>query len=174
MHLERDATRLRNEADVETHVLTPLLIGEEYLGLPQESVYPKTYLKPTNLDKVAGKTTGYYPDFSIWMEGFLVLIVEAKAPTVPVEEAYREASLYARHVNQERRSGFNPCRYILGCNGVKILVGYHDSHPIIDASVADLQHGSALFALLTDLCGIDVLRKHATDCVARSRVEKAS
>jgi type I site-specific restriction endonuclease len=93
------------ESDVEQKILMPLLNGEAYLAVPQIQIRTKEYLAPAKLDKEAGKTPGYFPDYSIWSCGFLVLVVEAKAPRVPVEEGYREASLYARHINQNYPTG---------------------------------------------------------------------
>ena len=66
------------KADVELKVVTPLLTNPNYLSIPTASIQGKTYLAPTVLDKKAGKTGGYYPDFSVWELGFAVLIVEAK------------------------------------------------------------------------------------------------
>src|SRR5438034_9309301 len=100
MHIDVDHLVVSTESDVEQKILMPLLNGEAYLSIPQIQVRTKEYLAPAKLDKEAGKTSGYFPDYSIWSCGFLIMVVEAKAPRVPVEEGYREASLYARHINQ--------------------------------------------------------------------------
>src|SRR5947209_5487480 len=70
----------------------PLLTGSVYLEIPQDRIFTKQYLAPTILDKSAEKTFGYFPDYSVWMYGFPVLIVEAKAPDVSSESGYREAT----------------------------------------------------------------------------------
>ena len=65
------------------------------------------YLAPTTLDKNAQKTRGYFPDFSVWEMALPIMIVEAKAPDVPVDVGYREACLYARHLNSQYKHGVN-------------------------------------------------------------------
>lgn len=97
-HIDHDDLVLENESDVEQKVILPVLLGPVFLEIPQKSVFTKSYLMPTVLDKNA-HATGYYPDYSIWMHGFPIMVVEAKAPDVPCDVGYREASLYARHLN---------------------------------------------------------------------------
>src|SRR5690348_6739786 len=86
------------EGDVETRVVLPLLTRPEYLAIPSSSIRSKAYLTPQRIDKAAGRTTGYYPDYSLWESSFPLAIVEAKAPSVAAEVGYREASLYALHL----------------------------------------------------------------------------
>src|SRR5215471_9115216 len=116
------------EADVELKVVAPLLTNPNYLAIPTASIQGKTYLAPTVLDKKAGKTGGYHPDFSVWELGFAVLIVEAKEPGIPVEVGFREACLYARHLNAEYKSGINPCHFVLSCNGEQLAYGAWDTN----------------------------------------------
>ena len=94
------SAELRTESDVEQKLIMPLLTSEVLLGIPASAIHTKEYLPPAILDKAAGKVTGYFPDYSVWLHGLPVMIVEAKAPEVPAETGYREASLYARHLNQ--------------------------------------------------------------------------
>jgi|SRR5208283_506165 len=124
MHIDHDNLSLLNESDVEQKVVMPLLVGPAYLDIPQRNIFTKQYLAPTTLDKSADKTSGYFPDYSIWLDGFPVLIVEAKAPDVLCEVGYREASLYARHLNQKYPTDCNPCRFILSTNGAELLFGH--------------------------------------------------
>jgi len=69
----------RNESDVEQKLVMPSLTGEPYLGIPPANVYTKQYLAPSELDKVAGKTGSYVPDYAIWFHGLLTMIVEVPA-----------------------------------------------------------------------------------------------
>jgi type I site-specific restriction endonuclease len=78
-----------------------------FLAIPPPSVEGKKYLAPTTLDKNAQKTRGYFPDFSVWEMALPIMIVEAKAPDVPVDVGYREACLYARHLNSQYKHGVN-------------------------------------------------------------------
>jgi hypothetical protein len=134
---------VETEADVELKVITPILTGANSLEIPISWIRAKEYLAPASLDKAAGKLGGYYPDYSVWEKAFPVLIVEAKAPDVKAEVGYREASLYARHLNQVYKTGLNPCQFILATNGRRLLAGNWDSAPIVDIAVEDLVVGDA-------------------------------
>jgi len=153
--------QLDTEADVEIKIICPILTGANFLDVPLTSIRAKQYLQSTVLDKAAGKTSGYFPDFSVWEKALPVLIVEAKAPDVDAEIGYREASLYARHLNQAYKTGLNPCHFIIACNGRRLLAGYWDSNPQLDVDVADLKPGTAATARLRDLCQHNILAAHA-------------
>jgi len=143
MHIDHDNLTLHSESDVEQKVVTPLLSGDIYLEVSNRQIFSKQYLAPTVLDKTAGRTTGYYPDYTVWMRGFPVLVVEAKAPDVPSENGYREASLYARHLNQSYPTGLNPCHFLMSTNGKTLLAGYWDSQPTLEIQVTNLRLGCA-------------------------------
>lgn len=53
MLIEPNKIVLNGEADVETHVLIPLLKGELYLNVPAENVRSKNYMALSDLDKGA-------------------------------------------------------------------------------------------------------------------------
>lgn len=74
-HIDLDNLAVKTESDVEQKVLMPLLNGEAYLAIPQAHIHTKEYLEPTKLDKEAGKSSGYFPDYSVWGYGFLVMVV---------------------------------------------------------------------------------------------------
>ena len=142
MHIDHDNLILSNESDVEQKLLMPLLAEAIYLDIPQDKIFPKQYLAPTILDKSAGKSIGYYPDYTVWMRGFPLLVVEAKSPEVPTEVGYREASLYARHLNQLYPTNLNPTRFVLATNGKTLLAGFWDSPPVLELQVPNLRLGS--------------------------------
>lgn len=165
MQIDCDNLQLHTESDVEQKVIAPLLLETNYLGIPQEKIFTKQYLAPTKLDKVAGKTGGYVPDYSVWMRSFPVFVVEAKEPEVAVEVGYREASLYARHLNQAYPTNINPCRFILATNGVDLLFGYWDSEPALRLKVSGLRIGSTAVSELRTRCSAEVLDAYASECV---------
>ncbi|MEO8557454.1 MAG: type I restriction enzyme HsdR N-terminal domain-containing protein [Rhodospirillales bacterium] len=151
-----------NESEVEQQFLFPLLTEDKYLGIPSRAVRPKDYLRPTALEKDAGRQSGYFPDYSIWLQGYPLLVVEAKAPSVAVETGFREACLYARHLNSRYPTGFNPCLYVLASNGVRLLGGFWDQdQPSFDCGIGDLQVESKLLNDLVQLCGLNTLFRHA-------------
>jgi hypothetical protein len=161
------------EADVELKVITPLLTNQNCLAIPVASIEGKTYLAPTALDKNAGKTGGYYPDFSVWELALPILIVEAKGPEVPVVVGYREAALYSRHLNTLFKHGTNPCKFILACNGHELAYGYWDCNATHTVRIADLRIGSNELEAFRKFCNYRLLEAHATICMASIRLERS-
>lgn len=174
MTLFPDTGSLATEADVELKVIIPLLTSPNYLAIPTSSIKGKDYLAPAALDKRAGKTRGYYPDFSVWELGFAVLIVEAKEPDVPVEIGFREACLYARHLNSDYKSGVNPCQFVLACNGKQLAYGLWDTNDYRAVEIDDLQIGSNALSALVEFCHHRVLMVHATKCLAAVRLSRST
>jgi Type I restriction enzyme R protein N terminus (HSDR_N) len=173
MQIDHEGLVLKTEADVEQKVIMPLLAGEPLLAIPQERIFTKDYLAPAPLDKAAGRTGGYYPDYSVWLRALPVAIIEAKAPEVPSEVGYREASLYARHLNQKYPTNVNPCRFIFASNGKMLLFGYWDSEPALTISVSNLRIGTADLVRLQELATFSVLDEHALDCLRKLRTQKS-
>jgi len=165
MHIDHDKLILETESDVEQKVIMPLLASGAYLGIPQQRIFTKKYLVPTELDKRAGRVTGYFPDYSVWMSGFPVLIVEAKGPDEPPHVGYREAALYARHLNQSYPTNINPCRFIVATNAETLLFGYWDSLPVLEVPVAELRPASQSLEALKEKCGASTLDTHAVMCL---------
>lgn len=165
MHIDHDNLSLENESDVEQKVIMPLLMGAAYLDISQDKIKTKEYLAPSVLDKAAGRQSGYYPDYTVWMRGFPVMVVEAKAPVVQPEVGYRDASLYARHLNQVYPPNLNPCRFIMSTNGAVLLAGYWDSDPTLKVDVANLRVGSADLDRLQTLYRAQALEEHARICL---------
>jgi len=172
-HIDFGRLQVSTESDVEQKILMPLLTGQAYLAIPTQQIHTKEYLAPTKLDKAGGKTTGYYPDYSVWGYGFALMIAEAKSPDVPVEEGYREASLYARHLNQNYPTDLNPSRFVLACNGKELLCGYWDSSAGLRIKVEDLTVGSLALQSLKQYCGITVLEEYGYACLRRIASQRA-
>lgn len=163
---------LHTEADVELKVVAPLLMGANYLEIPSSCIQGKTYLPPAPLDKTAGKVGGYYPDFSVWEKALPIVLVEAKEPDVDPAVGYREASLYARHLNQRYKTKLNPAQLIVATNGRRVLAGHWDSDPQLDLSVEELRPGSAGVEQLRELCHYRVIVALAAEAYADLRVRR--
>lgn len=104
-------------------------------------------MEPTQIDKGAGKRYGYIPDYSIWRNGFPIVIVEAKSPEESIEAAIRESRLYSIEINKRYPPNINPIAYILASNGEQFALTQWDSETeIIYAKAADVQPGSAVLA----------------------------
>jgi type I site-specific restriction endonuclease len=174
LNLAFDPGTVATEADVELKVITPLLTNPNFLDIPTTSIKGKAYLAPAVLDKKANKTRGYYPDFSVWELGFGVLVVEAKEPEVPVEVGFREASLYARHLNADYQSGINPCHFVLACNGKQLAYGAWDTNKGRTVEIADLRLGSNELESLIRFCHHRVLVAHAAKCLSAVRLSRST
>jgi len=172
MHIDHGGIVLQNEADVEMRIITPLLQGAPYLGIPEPFIKPKKYLAPTPFNRKAGLTSGGFPDFSVWMRSFPVLIVEAKPPDVPAEVGYHEAQMYAAYLNQNYPTGINPAHFIFATNGLEFMVGYWDCKPILTGSVIDLLPQSAVTVEFQRLCSRQVLDEFAHKCLLASKAKR--
>lgn len=160
---------LESESDVEQKVIYPLLSDASFLAIPERHIKTKNYLPPREIDKIAGKSRGYFPDYSIWVRAFPVLIIEAKDSSVQVEVGYREASLYAQHLNSLHRHNLNPAKFILASNGIELVAGYWDSKPKLRISVSDIEVGTQSLEDLISFIGFHSLLEHALDCQKHTR-----
>ena len=173
MHIDREGLVIENESDVEIKIILPLLTGAAYLDIPESCVKPKSYLAPTPLNRKAGRTSGGYPDFSVWFRSFPCLIVEAKSPDVAVEAGYHEASLYAAFLNQNYPTGINPAHFLLATNGNEFQCGYWDTKPTLAGKIAELRPSSQLMSDLQKICGRWALESHALKCLDASAPRRA-
>jgi hypothetical protein len=152
------SSELLTESDVEQKLLFRLLTDESLLGIPAERIRTKQYLVPTAIDKQGGKTSGYVPDYAIWIDALPVMVVEAKAPDVEAAAGYREATLYAFHLNKQFKSSLNPSQRVLATNGVKVLAGKWDADPEFDKDFAEITPGSPALEELRKICGYEALQ----------------
>src|SRR5439155_18001461 len=80
----------------------------EGLGYAPAEIYTKTNIRFLRIDK--GKAEKVYrPDYLILMAGFPLVVIEAKHPSEGLEEALREARLYAAELNALHPTQINPC-----------------------------------------------------------------
>ncbi len=131
---EFSAKELKTESDVEQKQIFPFLVSPSYLGIPVEWIRTKEYMTPTQIDKAAGRRFGYYPDYSIWVTGIPLMIGEAKEPGVKIEQALREARLYADQVNKRYPPGVNPIGFVFASNGLEMGLSSYDSE--VDTLIA--------------------------------------
>lgn len=153
-----DITQLATESDVEQKLLLPFLTNGSYLGMPSEWVRTKEYMSPTEIDKIAGKRRGYVPDYSIWLSGIPLVVVEAKSPEVAVEVGLREAQFYAAEINKRYAPNVNPIGFALACNGEKFALAEWDSHVnAIIVNCGDAAPGTDLLEALRNAIGREAL-----------------
>jgi hypothetical protein len=163
----------QSEGDVEMKLVTPLLLNKLGLGYFNEDVKNKSYMAPTTIDKGAGKTRGYYPDYSIVLNSLPVMVVEVKDLHEKVEEGFREGQLYAQEVNKRWRTGFNPVGLVVACNGHSLMYGPWDSEEVTRIDVNDLVPGAALFEEFRSRCQRSTLLDKAQQLRKRIRPERS-
>lgn len=154
---------LKNESDVEQKLIAPLLLGELPLGFGYRSaeIYTKQDLRQFQIDKGNRKVL-YYPDYVVAISGVPLVVIEAKRPFEDVEEALREARLYAHALNGLYPQGLNPCRYTVASDGYRTVLGTWDSDEIVcDIQIEDIDVLNAKFAELHDLLNRVSLTKEA-------------
>jgi hypothetical protein len=142
----------------------PLLVHPAYLGISSVWVRTKEYMEPTEIDKGAGKRRGYVPDYSVWLSGVPLLIVEAKSPEVAIEGAIREARIYALEINKRYPPNINPIGFILGSNGVQVALCPWDSETqMLIVGASELALGSSILAVFKSQVGRSTLSGRAED-----------
>ncbi len=122
LHFDRSAS----ESDVEQKFLFPFLVDKLSLAIPQQSVFTKTSIKRSQIDKGANRRW-YTPDYLIYCDSLPVMILEAKKPGESISEAFKEAQLYALEINSSYPSAINPAAFVVCSNGEQIAIGNWDS-----------------------------------------------
>ncbi|MGO2704705.1 type I restriction enzyme HsdR N-terminal domain-containing protein [Pseudomonas helleri] len=139
---------LLTESDVEQKLIYPLIVSTEEVGLkysPAE-VLTKANIRKFSIDKGTSRKL-YYPDYLIVIRGYPLLVIEAKAPGEQLEEAYREARLYAHELNAAFPSGINPVKKVIATNGIQIFAGNSDqAEPTVTMLVSELLISSEKYA----------------------------
>lgn len=127
------------ESDVELKIIYPLLTAPtpEGLNYLEYHIQTKHSIKKLIIDKGSSSKL-YYPDFAIIVEGLPMIIVEAKKPNENLDEAYRQACLYANEINREFPNKINPCELVIACDGLFLYAGYADSTPIFKLNYEEL------------------------------------
>jgi energy-coupling factor transporter ATP-binding protein EcfA2 len=123
---------LLNESDVEQKFVYPLLTSAPPLGLGYHSsdFRTKPDLRQITIDK-GGSAKVYYPDYIIILRGLPLVVIEAKRPGANLDDAFREARLYATEVNARFPNAINPCQQIIVSNGNYTFGGFWDAAPTI-------------------------------------------
>ncbi len=118
---------LLNESDVEQKLLYPLLVADMPSGLAHDpaDIHTKANVRKFVIGKGSDKKS-YFPDYVIARGGLPLLVAEAKSPGSDLEEAYREARLYAAELNAQFGSGIAPVRKLIATDGLVLYAGSAD------------------------------------------------
>lgn len=138
MSFHYDPTDLLNESDVEQKFIVELLTTQppEGLGYTTSDFRSKADLRSFVIDKGQSRKK-YYPDYVVILRGLPLLIIEAKAPGADLEEALREAALYAHQVNLLFPQKVNPCSRVVATDGINILAMEWDGGERIEVAMAN-------------------------------------
>ena len=118
---------LSNESDVEQKFAYPFLISNEGLGFDPSEVATKPRIRKLTIDKGHALKSGYFPDYILSIDAVPLVVFEAKAPGVPLDEAIRESRLYANELNAQFPRQINPVMFVGATNGVEFWLGPVDS-----------------------------------------------
>lgn len=138
------------ESDVEQKLIYPLITSHSEVGLRYlaAEVLTKLNIRKLSIDKGGNKKV-YFPDYLIVIRGYPLLIIEAKKPGESLEEAYREARLYAHELNATFPTDINPVKKIIATDGVTLVAGNSDqSEPDITLLITELTAANEKYSLL--------------------------
>lgn len=145
---------LKTESDVEQKLIFPLLTADlPYgLGIPSSLILTKLSIRRLSIGK-GTEAKLYFPDYIIMSNGIPVAIIEAKKTGENLEEAYREARLYAHEINAKYPQGINPVKYIVSCNGEFLMFGTVDTDKGKILKLEELNTAHQIFSELQDCLG---------------------
>lgn len=154
---------LHNESDVEQKVVYPLLTNRypEGLGFSAEQVRTKESIRAFAIDKGSHKKR-YHPDYVIIVSGLPTVIIEAKGPNEDVDDALREARLYAAEVNALYPADLNPVQLLVSTDGIRFLGSRWDTTDIeIDVSDNPLSSLSVEFEEIAEFLNPSTLKSRS-------------
>src|SRR5205807_116805 len=101
-------------------------------------------------------------DYILVLAGLPVIVIEAKHPDEELDEALREARLYAAELNGFHPAGVNPCVRIVVSNGKVLLSSPADTAaPDFQMDFSDISSGNRLYHDLLGLVGRGAMQAHA-------------
>lgn len=170
----RNIEEILTESDVEQKFAYPLLTADPPfgLGLPSTQIRTKPDIRSLPIGKGAsGKL--YYPDGVALFEGLPLLILEAKEPHGDLNEAGREARLYAAELNSKYRAGLNPCRYCIVTTAAETrLYAWDSDRPKATFLIEQADPTDREFSQFLALVGYEALLREAGDLAHSLRPPK--
>ncbi|MBH0049016.1 type I restriction enzyme HsdR N-terminal domain-containing protein [Pseudoalteromonas sp. SWYJZ19] len=154
--------QVNNESDVEQKIIYPMLNKAYPVGLGVDDMYIKTKANIRRLQIGKGQEGKlYFPDYLVVIDGYPAICIEAKAPKIELDEAYREARLYATEINSSIQSGVNTCQFVLAINDKEIWYGYSDqAEPVNKIKIIDCDSTSESLNELQVFLSIDKVKSH--------------
>ncbi len=161
------------ESDVEQLFISPLLINPSPIGLGFKDTDFRTKgdIRKIVIDKGRAKKL-YYPDYAVICDGLPLMIIEAKAPGEDLDEAIREARLYASELNAYYPKGINPCERVIATDGLRILAGFwDDSINLIEVPANQLAATEPVFENFLQFSSHFTVKKRAKEILRTIRTE---
>lgn len=156
-------SELDNESDVEQKLIYPFTTAEPPFGLgyPSYSVLTKKNVRGFEIEKGNAKKS-YFPDYVLTAGTLPRVVIEAKTPGDSLDEAFREARLYASEINALFPTGLNPLTHIVACNGINIIYGLWDqTTPIIAANLQQAGIANADVAAIINKLKFETINKES-------------
>lgn len=144
---------VNSESDVEQKIIYKLLTNPlpQGLGYSDSDFITKPNIRKLTIDKGTGKKI-YFPDYIILINSIPSVIIEAKAPDEDINEALREARLYAMEINARYPHSVNPCEYLFVTDGKRlVLTNWDNETPVVDFQIQDAHPVNPQFSRLLDL-----------------------
>jgi len=153
------------ESDVEQKFIYSFLtdVSPEGLGFFPDNIQTKRDIRKIVIGKGGSKKL-YYPDYVVVLDGLPAMIVEAKTPEdQDVDEAFREARLYATELNALYSPQVNPCSIVIATNGRRLMAGKWDSqNSLVDISLEENSVANDDYITLLELAGYATLSKEVS------------
>lgn len=134
------STSLKNEAQVETRFIAPLL---NELGYPAQAILPKERV-PKLMGNDGSKRKSLEVDFLLLdPDESAVVVVESKSPKEDITQNWGQTASYALSYNQKLKKGEKGIEWLLISNGLMTALYPHDrSNPIVTLKLEDFSSGS--------------------------------
>lgn len=135
-----DCAELKNEAQVETRFVAPLL---NELNYPPQAILPKERV-PALFGYEGSRRRLLEVDFLVHdPEAFSSMVVEAKSPTEDILEYWGQAASYALIHNQKLREGEKGIEWLLITNGlITALYPHNRNNPLVTLRLEDFSSGA--------------------------------
>lgn len=156
---------LISESDVEQKFLYKLLTTQypDGLGYDPSDFKTKVDIRKLTIDK-GNKKKLYFPDYAVVIDGVPSVIIEAKTPGEDLNEAIREARLYATEINAAYPKNVNPCERIIATDGKFLLGCYWDQdQPFVQLDINDLDSLNPKFVDFSDVFSKKSVRARAKE-----------
>ncbi len=144
---EYSSSEVFNEGDVESKLIAKLIQTPEPhgWGYKDADYRTKVDLRKLAISKGTSKKL-YQPDYAIILDGVPVMIIEAKGPGEDLDEAMREARMYAAETNALYPTGLNPCEIVVVTDGKQIRLAAWDQLNYVSCDADQASPSDAQFA----------------------------